>query len=132
VCPPNRTRPGSATAFEPANRAEASAGAGWLDLLDLLAGADVDLLARHGRWYLANREVRWLRRNALIALGNVGRPDDAEVVATVARYLGHADPMLRAHAAWAAGRLGCQDLLDLVADDPEPEVQTEVAMARCP
>jgi epoxyqueuosine reductase len=131
VCPPNRHHAGSTDAPEGPHDA-GGADVGWVDLLDLLASDDAALLARHGRWYLANRETRWLRRNALIALGNVGQSDDAEVVAAVERYLGHPDPMLRAHAVWAAGRLGRGDLLELLAHDPEPEVQTEVAMARCP
>ena len=43
-----------------------------VDLLDLLTDADAELLAAHGRWYLAERDPRYLRRNALVALGNVG------------------------------------------------------------
>jgi hypothetical protein len=37
--------------------------------------------------------------------------------------------MLRAHAAWAATRLGRPDLLRLVADDPDPEVRAELTNA---
>ena len=33
------------------------------------------LLDRHGRWYLAGRDPRWLRRNALVVLGNTGDAD---------------------------------------------------------
>ena len=33
------------------------------------------LLDRHGRWYIAGRDPRWLRRNALVVLGNTA---DAE------------------------------------------------------
>ena len=33
---------------------------------------DADVLDRHGRWYLADRDPRWLRRNALVVLGNIG------------------------------------------------------------
>lgn len=117
VCPPNRARPG-ATADDP------EAG---VDLLDLLAADDATLLARHGRWYLAGRDPRWLRRNALVALGNTGRRDDAGVLAALARYLADADPMLRAHAAWAAARLGRDDLLAVVATDPDPDVRAEPA-----
>ena len=31
----------------------------------------------HGRWYIAERDPRYLRRNALVVLGNVGDPNDA-------------------------------------------------------
>ena len=37
--------------------------------------------------------------------------------------------MLRAHAAWAAARLGRHDLLALVAADHDPDVQAELAAA---
>jgi epoxyqueuosine reductase len=118
VCPPNRHQEASA--------ADPDAVA-WLDLLDLLAAPDHELLARHGRWYLAGRDPRWLRRNALIALGNVGDAGDSRVIATLDRNLRHADPMLRSHAAWAARRLGRDDLLDGLAGDDAPDVVDELA-----
>ena len=43
-----------------------------VDLLDLLAATDAELLEAHGRWYIAERDPRYLRRNALVALGNIG------------------------------------------------------------
>ena len=33
-------------------------------------------MAAHGRWYIADRDPRYLRRNALVALGNVGDGGD--------------------------------------------------------
>jgi epoxyqueuosine reductase QueG len=47
-----------------------------------------------------------VRRNALVALGNTGDPDDAEVVAAIRQYAHGDDALLRRHAQWAAGRLG--------------------------
>ena len=41
---------------------------------DLLAADDDELLARYGRWYLAGRDPRWLRRNALDRAGQHRRP----------------------------------------------------------
>ena len=64
-----------------------------------------------------------------MVLGNVGDGGDERVAATLRAYLGHADPLLRAHAAWAAGRLGRTDLVALVADDPDPQVRAELAVA---
>ncbi len=125
VCPPN-TR---AQRDEPAPPAEPGAQA-WLSLIDLLAAEDDTLLARHGRWYIAGRQPRWLRRNALIALGNTAGPADAvtdeAVATTLARFLADADPMLRAHAVWAARRLGRHDLLAGVSDDLDPLVRAEL------
>ena len=125
VCPPNR-RPGRSPS---AGEAVDTSSGRLVDLLDLLAADDAALLARHGRWYLANREPRWLRRNALVALGNIGGSDDPRVADAIARYLAAPDPMLRAHAAWAAARLGRHDLLELVAADRDPDVQAELAAA---
>ena len=39
--------------------------------------------ARHGRWYVPRRDPRYLRRNALVALGNVAAGHDARVSAAL-------------------------------------------------
>ena len=111
ACPPNkleiRRRPPPAD-----DHAEPT-----VDVLALLDEPDdAELLRRHGRWYVARRDARHLRRNALVVLGNTGDPTDRRTAATLARYARHPDPLLRAHAAWAAARLGRPDLLD--PDDP--------------
>ena len=64
------------------------------------------LLHRHGRWYIAGRDPRWLRRNALVVLGNVGDGADERTVATLARYRDGGDDVLAEHARWASDRLG--------------------------
>jgi epoxyqueuosine reductase len=95
VCPPNRA----------ADRRDVPAAAegdeAWVPLVELLESSDDVLLARHGRWYIAGRDPRWLRRNALVALGNVGDPADARVTATLDRYATGADALLAEHAHWA-------------------------------
>lgn len=95
ICPPN-VRFGRE---EPAD-AEATAA---VDLVELLAADDATLLARHGRWYIPERDPRWIRRNALIALGNAGRGDAARAV--LERYRRGPDEVLAEHAAWALARL---------------------------
>ena len=75
--PPLRLRrlPGGVPAQPRAGRASRPsppAGRGaepTVDLLDLLAASDDELLARHGRWYVPRRQARYLRRNALVVLG---------------------------------------------------------------
>jgi epoxyqueuosine reductase len=47
-------------------------------------------------------DPRWLRRNALIAAGNVG---DADVREAVEPFLDGDDDVLREHAAWALVRM---------------------------
>lgn len=78
----------------------------WVDVVELLAADDQQLLERHGRWYIAGRDPRWLRRNALVVLGNIGDPRDPRVVETLARYRHHVDDILAEHARWASERLG--------------------------
>ena len=58
---------------------------------------------------------RYVRRNALVALGNVGDGRDPHVVAALAAHLAPRRPLLRGHAAWAARRLGRDDLLAALA-----------------
>ncbi|MET0578976.1 MAG: tRNA epoxyqueuosine(34) reductase QueG [Ilumatobacteraceae bacterium] len=78
----------------------------WVDVLDLLDADDRTLLDRHGRWYIADRDPRWLRRNALVVLGNTADGGDPRVAATLARYAEGDDPILAEHARWAIERLG--------------------------
>lgn len=125
VCPPNRRL----------DRGKLDQGAddqgaedeGGVSLLTLLSSSDEDLLARHGRWYIPDRDPRYLRRNALVALGNSDRGDQPAVTETLTRYLAHPDPLLRAHAVWAALHLERSDLVTGMADDPAPEVRAELA-----
>lgn len=120
VCPVNRLH----TRRQPAQPAEDDAR-GWWDALDLLASDDATLLARHGRWYLAQRQVRWLRRNALIVIGNTADATQPAVVAAVAAALADPDPALRGPAVWAAARLGLFHLLP--ATDGDADVRAELA-----
>ena len=77
--------------------------------VDLLAATDEQLLATNGRWYLAGRDPRYLRRNALVALGNVGDGRDPATVAALERWIHSGDELLAEHARWAAARLGRAD-----------------------
>ena len=104
----------------------------WVDALDLLAADDATLLDRHGHWYIAGRDPRWLRRNALVVLGNVAQPDDPAVEATLARYRGHDDPVLAEHARWATDHLAARAATPCVTAHPSaaPVEPGPVAMAR--
>ena len=46
-----------------------------------------------------------MRRNALVALGNVGAADDGEVVRVLDRYAAAGDDLLAEHARWAKEQL---------------------------
>jgi epoxyqueuosine reductase len=124
VCPPNRRhdrlRPPPPGDDEP-----------WVDLLDLLAATDDELLDRHGRWYVPRRQARYLRRNALVVLANVADGRAPGVAAALAAALASDDPLVRGHAAWAAGRLGRDDLAaSALAHEADPGVLSELAAGR--
>ena len=76
-----------------------------VDLVALLRADDETLLADHGRWYIPERDPRYLRRNALVALGNGGPHDDPEVRAALAAHRDGGDDLLARHADWALDRL---------------------------
>ncbi len=117
VCPvgrPERTAEGFT---------DQSADVGVAEVLD---ATDEELLDRFGRWYIAERDPRFLRRNALVALGNTGQGSAPEVEGWLRRWLADRDPLLRGHAVWAAARLGRHDLLEGV-DASAPEVAEELA-----
>lgn len=122
VCPPT-VRFGHRTPAPPAEAVTA-----WLPILALLTASDSEVIARWGRWYLADRDPRWIRRNALVVLGNVGDSHDAAVQQVVRDYLAHNDPMLRVHAVWAARQLGLDHLMP--ATDPDTDVQLELRAAQ--
>ncbi len=120
------------TACPPGERLAATApqGLGRVDLKEVLALDDRTLRARFPQFYVPRNDARFLRRNALVALGNT--PDEgADLI--VAGFLGHPDSLLRAHAAWALGRIGgavaAAALRHRVPLEPEPEVVAEIEAA---
>ena len=75
--------------------------------VDLVAWLEADgraLVEELDRLYVPRNDPRWLRRNALVALGNIGEPD-AQTRGVLERYAGDEDELLAEHAAWALGRL---------------------------
>lgn len=122
VCPPNRQAAASAVGDEVTH----------VDIISLLEASDAEIEQRHGRWYIPKREMSYVRRNALVALGNElarnGAPV-ALVTGVVTACLRSEDGMVRRHAAWAAGRSGDRTLCDLVAaiaDDATAEIAQEL------
>ena len=105
VCPPTTRRQLRVTPPEGARP--------WVDVEALLEMTDEELLDSVDWWYVAQRNPDWVRRNALIVLGNVGELGSLRVRDIVATYLEHPDPMLRAHAVWAAARLGLHELIPM-------------------
>jgi epoxyqueuosine reductase len=73
-----------------------------VSLVDWLEASDEDLRLRYDRLYFPRNDARYLRRNALVAVGNTGGPEHRPLLE---RYAESADDMLRGHAQWALGRL---------------------------
>lgn len=109
-CPPN-------VLFDRRDEPTVTTGVSSVAIEDLLTLDDEALMDRFGAWYIPRREARYLRRNALVVLGNIGDPNEPRIRELVGRYIGSDDEIERAHAVWAAHRLGFSELtLDLVGD----------------
>lgn len=130
VCPPNRLEirraapSGSGSAVPQGDPEHA-----WVPIIELLALDDEAIMAKHGRWYVPSRDPDYIRRNALVVLGNTGNGDQPAVRRALNDALAHPRALVRAHAVWAARRLGCEDLVLNVASDPDPMVQVEMQRA---
>lgn len=128
ACPPGAKRLAGGTT-----------GSGRVDLEELLAADDAMLLASYSHFYVPRRNPRYLRRNALVALGNsaagaaVQADDRTRSVGILAGYLGHPDELYRVHAAWALGRIGGTETVPLLEHQLEQErsdaVVGEIKMA---
>jgi epoxyqueuosine reductase len=95
VCPWNR-------GVEKRRQDEASSGEPAVSLADWLRADDASLIERYRRLYVPRNDPRYLRRNALVALGNVGGEQDA---ALAEPFAAGDDELLREHAEWALARI---------------------------
>lgn len=121
VCPPNIRQ----VQLGPTRRAAPDAQT-TVDVLELLALDDETLMERLGHWYVPRRRPEYLRRNALIVLGNVADASTEAVREAVASALSDGSAVVRAHAVWAARRLGYRDLVDAVPADEHRLVLAEI------
>ncbi|MDH3307853.1 MAG: tRNA epoxyqueuosine(34) reductase QueG [Acidimicrobiia bacterium] len=101
----------------------ASEQVGRVDLVALLSLTDDELMGRFAHWYVPRRSANYIRRNALIALGN---SNDRRFVEVIAPFVGDASSILRVHAAWALGRLGGTEAARLLASQRAAERVDEV------
>jgi epoxyqueuosine reductase len=91
ACPPGH---GALASHRPSPQTSARA---------ILAMSDDEIDESFTHWYIPGRRARFVRRNALVAMANGRNEED---LAVAAGYLGHPDPLLRRHAAWAVARIG--------------------------
>jgi epoxyqueuosine reductase len=73
-----------------------------VSLVEWLEAGDKELRDRYERLYFPRKDPRYLRRNALVAAGNL---DMDEHRTAVEAYVEGGDPLLREHAEWALARL---------------------------
>jgi epoxyqueuosine reductase len=73
-----------------------------VSLVEWLEAEDAELRVRYERLFVPRNDPRYLRRNALIALGNSGTPEHRELLAA---HADSEDELLREHAEWALARL---------------------------
>lgn len=73
-----------------------------VSLVEWLRSDPDELRRRYDRLFVPRNDGRWLRRNALVAAGNVG---GAEERAAVEAVLEDDDDLLRDHAGWALARM---------------------------
>ena len=73
-----------------------------VSLVEWLEADGEALVERFDRLYVPRNDPRYLRRNALVAAGNVGGERER---AAVERYADDSDELLREHAAWSLQRI---------------------------
>ena len=96
---------------------------------EILEAEDKELLDRFSSWYIAERNPRYLKRNALVSIGNSEERENELFRSLLKKYLLHSDPILRSHAAWASIRLGHRELVDIAKSDSDPLVIEEIMLA---
>jgi epoxyqueuosine reductase len=97
VCPWNRGVEKRRAGEPPPAGAEAN-----VSLVEWLESDPDELARRYERLFVPRKDGRFLKRNALVALGNNGRPEQRELAE---RFLTDDDPMLSEYAEWAGARL---------------------------
>jgi epoxyqueuosine reductase len=73
-----------------------------ISLRDWLERDGGELIRELDRLYVPQKDPRWIRRNALVAAGNVG---SRGLAPAVERHASDGDPVLQDAARWALGRL---------------------------
>jgi len=96
VCPWNR-------GVQKRRAGEPESAAGHIDLVRWLEQDGRELVDEYERLFVPRNEPRWLRRNALVALGNVGGAEHRPLLEHIER---EGDDVEREHAAWALDRIG--------------------------
>jgi epoxyqueuosine reductase len=74
-----------------------------IDLIDMLKMTPEQYQVKFKGSPIKRAKLNGLKRNACIALGNIGNP---KAVSHLERVLIHSDSIVQIHAAWALGQIG--------------------------
>ena len=114
--------------MEPAFRARA--GHTLPELIPLLSMTQEDFSTRFKGSPIKRAKRRGLLRNVAVALGNRG---DRDAVPALAAALHDPEPLVRAHVAWALGRLGGDEAHEALSraheTETDPMAQEELMLA---
>ena len=124
VCPVNRKA--KFTGDPNFGRTDLSA----VELVELLEMTDERFRERFAGTPVMRAKRVGMQRNACVALGNAGDPSAVPALTHALRF---APPLVRAHAAWALGRIGGaaarSSLADASVDETDDEVLGEIRQA---
>ncbi|MBF8267005.1 MAG: queG [Dehalococcoidia bacterium] len=119
VCPVNRkARFTREPAFRPGEH-----GFTALQLLPLLRITEEEFVKTFRNSPIRRAKGMGLLRNVCVALGNMG---DSRAVPYLMEALGHREPLVRGHAAWALGRIGGQEAMKSLTESLLTEVNEGV------
>ena len=101
-----------------------------LDLAEILQMTEEDFRARFANSPVKRAKLAGLQRNACVAMGNSG---DLNAVPVLLAALGHAESLIRGHAAWALGQVDTaparQGLEEALTVETDPWVRQEIEAA---
>jgi len=125
VCPYNvKAEASSEAAFAPRGGLHAP------ELIPLLSLGEEEFRRRFKGSPLLRAKRRGFLRNVAVALGNLRNP---AAVPALAAALEDAEPLVRAHAAWALGRIATREaataLTRCLAGESDPTVREEIELA---
>ena len=101
-----------------------------LDLAEILQMTEEDFRARFANSPVKRAKLAGLQRNACVAMGNSG---DLKAAPVLLAALGHAESLIRGHAAWALGQVDTaparQGLEEALTVETDPWVRQEIEAA---
>lgn len=105
-----------------------------LELIPILDMTEIEFRKRFARTPILRTKLVGLKRNACIALGNIG---GERSVAALLKALSQSSPLVRGHAAWGLGHIGSKKCIDglelryIVENDDWVREEIKLALDSC-